>query len=129
MQLLGVDPFAEAPFRSYVTNGQEVPVDQLTAFLTQPGAVLLSSDVADRYGLAAGAPLSLTVGGYERTAFVAGVLQPADSLSRRALDGMILADIATAQELTGRLGQLDRIDLIVPEGDDGVLARLEALLP
>ena len=129
VQLLGVDPFAEAPFRSYVTNGQEVPVDQLTAFLTQPGAVLLSSDVADRYGLAAGAPLSLTVGGYERTAFVAGVLQPADSLSRRALDGMILADIATAQELTGRLGQLDRIDLIVPEGDDGVLARLEALLP
>ncbi len=46
---------------------------------------------------------------------MAGLLDPADSLSRRALDGVMLADIATAQELTGRLGRLDRIDLILPE--------------
>ncbi len=129
VQLLGVDPLAEAPFRSYVSDGRNVPIAQLTAFLTQPGALLLSSDVADRYGLATGAPLTLTVGGYERSAFVAGLLQPADNLSRRALDGMILADISTAQELTGRLGQLDRIDLIVPEGNDAALVRLQALLP
>ena len=129
LQLLGIDPFAEAPFRSYVTDGRNVPVAQLTAFLTQPGAVLLSSDMADRYGLAIGAPLSLTVGGYGRKAFVAGILQPSDSLSRRALDGMLLADISTAQELTGRIGLLDRIDLLAPDGDDALLARLQALLP
>ena len=53
---------------------------------------------------------------------------PADSLSRRALDGLVLADIATAQELTGRTGRLDRIDLILPE-DEGAAARSRALLP
>ena len=57
LQLLGVDPFAEAPFRSYVANdvnqpggGRGAPAGQLTAFLTQPGAILLSRDVAGRYG-------------------------------------------------------------------------------
>ena len=85
--------------------------------------------MAGRYGLQAGSPITLTVGGYQRPAFVAGLLDPADSLSRRALDGMLLADIATAQELTGRLGELDRIDVILPEDDPAALQRLEALLP
>ena len=136
LQLLGVDPFAEAPFRSYVANdvnqpggGRGAPAGQLTAFLTQPGALLLSTDVAGRYGLQAGSPITLTVGGYQRPAVVSGLLDPADSLSRRALDGMLLADIATAQELTGRLGKLDRIDVILPEDDPAALQRLEALLP
>ena len=43
--------------------------------------------------------------------------------------GLLLADIATAQEITGRLGRLDRIDLILPEGDDAARQRLEAMLP
>ncbi len=69
------------------------------------------------------------MGGYPRQAFLAGLLTPADELSRRTLDGLILADIATAQELTGRLGRLDRIDLILP-GDEGAVAdELRALLP
>lgn len=129
LQLLGIDPFAEAPFRSYVAGAQGVPVEQLTAFLTRPGAVLLSSDVASRYGLRLGSTLTLSVGGYERSATVAGLLQPADSLSRRALDGLVLADISTAQELTGRLGKLDRIDVLAPEGDGPAVQRLQALLP
>jgi putative ABC transport system permease protein len=39
------------------------------------------------------------------------------NFSQRTLSRLVLADIATAQELTGRLGRLDldRIDLIVPE--------------
>ncbi len=32
-------------------------------------------------------------------------------------DGMILADISTAQEIAGRIGRLDHIDLILPRGD------------
>lgn len=129
LQLLGVDPFAEAPFRSYVTNDGAVPIDQLTAFLTQPGALLISADMAQRYGVQAGDAIALEVGGFQRPALVAGLLQPEDSLSRRALDGVILADISTAQELSGRLGRLDRIDLILPEGDPAALPRLEARLP
>jgi putative ABC transport system permease protein len=129
LQLLGVDPFAEAPFRSYVAGQGSVPIDQLVPFLTRPGAILLSVDVAGRYGVQPGETITLEVGGYQRPALVAGLLQPEDSLSRRALDGLVLADISTAQELSGRLGRLDRIDLILPEGDPDALQRLEALLP
>jgi putative ABC transport system permease protein len=129
LQLLGIDPFAEGPFRSYLSAEGEVPVGALTLFFTKPGAVLLSADMAVRYGLEPGGTIILEGAGEEREALIAGVLQPADSLSRRALEGIILADVATAQEFTGRLGQLDRIDLILPEGDEGLLARIEAALP
>jgi putative ABC transport system permease protein len=128
-QLLGVDPFAEPPFRSYLSGAVGAPGTGLVTFLTQPGAVLLSSDVAERYGLALGARITLDVAGYERDAFIAGLLQPADDFSRRALDGIILADIATAQELTSRIGKLDRIDLILPAGDAVLASRISALLP
>jgi putative ABC transport system permease protein len=129
LQLLGVDPFAEAPFRDYLQGQGDAPAAGLTDFFTQAGAILISTDVADRYGLEPGAHITLEVAGYEHSAFIAGLLQPADDLSRRALDGIILADIATAQELTGRLGKLDRIDLILPEGDSAVANRISALLP
>ena len=48
---------------------------------------------------------------------MAGLLHPGDALSRRVLDGLILADLATAQEITGRIGRLDAIDLIAARGD------------
>jgi putative ABC transport system permease protein len=128
-QLLGVDPFAEAPFRTYLWSAHDAPVRELTTLLTRPGAVLLAVDTAAYYGLAPGDRLNLEVGGYPRDAFVAGLLTPADDLSRRALDGLLLADIATAQELTGRLGRLDYVDLILPGGGGAAVDSIRALLP
>jgi putative ABC transport system permease protein len=140
MQLLGVDPFAEAPFRSYLADqaaaygGSPAGVAgtgtvDLLAFLTQPGAVLLAQSAADRYGLAVGSAITLEVDGRLAGVTIAGLVQPADALSQRALDGLLLADIATAQEITGRLGRLDHIDAILPEGDTALAARIRALLP
>lgn len=129
LRLLGVDPFAEAPFRNYLAGEEGVPLDQLTAFLTEPGAILISTDLGAQYGVEAGDRITLDVGGRPREAVIAGLLLPSDDLSRRALQGLILADISTAQELTGRLGVLDRIDLILPEGDDAAIQRIAALLP
>ncbi|MEW5871703.1 MAG: ABC transporter permease [Chloroflexota bacterium] len=139
LQLMGVDPFADAPFRNYLGGTGPVAarpaVGDLLAFLTQPGAILLSNDLAQRYGLSLGQQIDLEVAGRVQRVTLVGLLQPADNLSRRALDSLVLADIATAQELTGRLGRLDRIDLILPEsGVPGtvpaeLLERLRALLP
>jgi putative ABC transport system permease protein len=128
-QLLGIDPFAEAPFRNYLWGSGEAPVDGLTELLTRPGAILLTEDTAAYYGLSVGDRLDLQVAGYEQNALLAGLLAPADDLSRRTLNGLILADVATAQEMTGRLGRLDRIDLILPEGEDAAAGQLRALLP
>ncbi|MEJ2710152.1 MAG: ABC transporter permease [Anaerolineales bacterium] len=148
-QLLGVDPFAEPPFRSYLggTGGgaeaaRPAPaIGDLTRLLTEPGAVLVSTDVAERYGLSscgADSPegdcqITLEIDGTPQAAFVSGLLEPSDNLSRRALDNLILADIATAQELTGRIGKLDRIDVILPEKGSIAFsqqsAQIDALLP
>jgi len=47
------------------------------------------------------------------------------------LRDLLVADIAEAQDRLGRVGRLDRVDLIVPPGSagDAVLSELEALLP
>ncbi|MGD2145480.1 MAG: ABC transporter permease [Anaerolineae bacterium] len=128
LQLLGVDPFAEQPFRDYLWPGERTSLPELTALLTEPGAILLSAETAERYSLQPGSSLELDVAGRERTVSVVGVLQASDSLSRRALEGMLLTDIATAQELTDRVGRLDRIDLIL-EDLEAQPALIEPLLP
>ncbi len=125
LQLLGIDPFSDPPFRSYLggssqaqlqnlANAANPSIIDLTNFLTRPGTILISEGLAERYSLQPGDTITLTLAGQAKTVTIGGLLQPADSLSQRALDGMILADISTAQELTGRLGKLDRIDLILP---------------
>ncbi len=128
VRLLGVDPFAEAPFRSYLSTGQTASVAQLTAFLTEPGAVLVSADVAERYQLEPGDTLRLEIAGRQRSVLLAGLLEPNDDLSRRAMEGLMLADVSTAQELTGRVGRLDRIDLILPEPGEAKAAEIDRLL-
>ena len=151
LQLLGVDPFAEAPFRAYLipakATGGGLPGDEATAnlgalipFLTRPGALLISEGLAQEYGVAVGERLVLDIGGRQSSGVIVGLLSPADALSRRALDGLILADIATAQEITGRLGKLDHVDLILPAATadcapdsrsqrPGCLADIQARLP
>lgn len=131
LQLLGVDPFAEAPFRNFLGGGSAG--GGLSAFFTVPGGVLISQPLAKRYGLEtcpstnSNCRLELQINGFTRGAIIVGLLEPADDLSRRALDGLILADISTAQELTGMTGRLSSIDLILPEGTD--TAALESRLP
>jgi putative ABC transport system permease protein len=127
IQLLGVDPLAEAPFRNYLSGssaavpsaeqagGERPSINTLVDFLTVPGAIVLSEDLAERYDLALGQDLALEINGQVRPATITGLLQPADSLSRRALESILLADISTAQELSQRVGRLDRIDLIIPD--------------
>ena len=133
MRLLGVDPFAEPPFRNYL--GGETRIDTgggfLSSLLVRPDTVLISAETAARFGLQPGNPLDIQIGVAARTLTIAGLLQPTDDLSRRALDGLLIADIATAQEVLGKVGRLDRVDLIVPDGPAGeaVLASIRPLLP
>ncbi|HVN56255.1 MAG TPA: FtsX-like permease family protein [Anaerolineaceae bacterium] len=129
LQLLGVDPLAEAPFRGFFGASPAPSSSLLVDFLTRPGAALISAENARRYHLNLGSSLTFNMGGKIREGFVAGLLEPQDDLSRRTLDGLILVDIATAQELTGRIGRLDRIDLILPTNDPGRVARIRARLP
>ncbi len=129
LQIFGVDPFSESPFRNYFSPNGEVSVVELTDFLTQPGSVLLSTDLADRYSLELDSDFQIEYSGHTKKATISGFLQPADSLSQRALSGMLLMDISSAQELTGNIGKLDRVDLIIGVDDEQVLQNLQKFLP
>ncbi len=136
LRILGVDPFSEPPFRPYLKadggdrNARGAPVN-LGTLMTRPGAGVLAAATARELGVKTGGSFRLRVGGVERTVELAGVLEPQDEGSRRALADLLVMDIAAAQEILGRNGKIDRIDLIVPEGNSGekLLARAAAVLP
>ncbi len=124
--LLGIDPFAEAPFRSYLGAQSQPQPEIITSLLTVPGSILLSSSTAQRYGLQPCSPsapderchLTLSIEGEMHSVYLTGLLEPADDLARRAMDTLILTDIATAQNLSSTGGELTQIDLILPDGFD-----------
>ena len=129
LKILGVDPFAESPFRNYSPNiGGRFDVGRL---LTEPRNVLLNAATAQRLGLQVGASFSLELAGEAQTVILLGLLQANDQLAVKALDDLVVMDIAAAQELLGKVGRLSRIDLIMPEGPPGerLLAELENMLP
>ena len=128
LQLLGIDPFSDGPFRDFLGNGQPVPLSQLVDFFTRPGAVLLSQGLALRYHLKIGDSIAVQLAGHNQSAIIVGLLDPADALSQQTLDGLVLADISTAQELTGTQGYLSRIDVILPAGNRSILSDLQKRL-
>jgi putative ABC transport system permease protein len=129
LQLLGIDPFSEGSFRNYFNAEGEIPVASLTAFLIQPGGVLLSEELAERYNLDLGSEFQIDFAGQMKSAHVTGLLKAADNISQQALSGMLLADISTAQELTGMIGKLDRVDLILDEVGEGEITEIRDFLP
>ena len=157
LQILGIDPLAEAAFRPYVApeggpGGGGLDVGTL---LTIPGAALLADETAEALGVGPGDTLALRVDGRPARAVVAGLLTPDDDRSRSALQNLLVVDVSTAQEWAGRergvgsgelgelgeeggggpgaleLGALSRIDLIVPEGAAGerLLSEISGRLP
>jgi putative ABC transport system permease protein len=134
LQLLGVDPFAEASFRDYwkalrADANSGIDVGDLVAM---PGAVAVSEATRERLGLKPGSTFTIRIGRVERNVQLLGVIKPAGTkMGDSALDDLLFTDIATAQELLAMQGRLSHIDLIIPEGvdEEAYVKRLKALLP
>jgi putative ABC transport system permease protein len=120
LRLLGIDPVAEAPFRSYLSGA--TTSGDLTRFYTEPGAVLVGTGLAERYGLRIDDPLRVQIDDRIETLTIVGLLTPQDENDRRALDGLLLMDVGAAQEALGHVGRLTRIDLILTDAEAGQLA-------
>ncbi|PSQ80137.1 MAG: ABC transporter permease, partial [Bacteroidetes bacterium QS_8_68_15] len=138
-QLLGVDPFAEGPFRPYVGGRRAAGDDSSGAagvdrggFMTKKGAALLSALTARELGKQPGDTLRIAVDGQERALRIVSLIRPQNERTRRATRNLLVTDIATAQEVLGKPGQLTRIDLILPESEAGetqAKQRLQTALP
>ena len=128
-QLLGVDPFAEGPFRPYV--GSPGSLD-LSTFVAQPRTALMAASTARELDLVPGDSLRISIEGVAHRLQLIGLMEPDNERSRQAISNLVVVDIATAQHLLQMQGALSRVDLIVPgEADDGgsTLERLRAALP
>ncbi|MEL6277195.1 MAG: FtsX-like permease family protein, partial [Bacteroidota bacterium] len=121
MRLIGIDYFAEPPFRNYLSNAW----DGVT-LLAQPNAMTLSRPLAERKGIKLGDEVTLSYSGKKMVLQVAGLLEEQDGLNTYALSNVVIVDIATAQEVLGMVGQLSYIDLLAEEGD---LPKIQKVLP
>ena len=128
--MLGVDAFAEAPFRPYLSSAGASPDNDFSAFLTQPATGLIAAATARQLGLAIGDRLRIRVGTRHQFITLVGLLDPNES-GASAVENLLITDIATAQEILGLDGQLSRVDVRVPEGEAGqkLLATIRQLLP
>ncbi|MBK1618306.1 hypothetical protein CKO42_07595 [Lamprobacter modestohalophilus] len=81
----------------------------------------LSRDDAARLGLKPGDTFKLDLGAASMPMTVAAILPEQANLS-----GLAITDIATAQEVLGRLGEIERIDLILTDAE---AERVAAALP
>jgi putative ABC transport system permease protein len=128
VEVLGIDPLADGTAREYsfaeertgkknFLEGKErterMRSDLLSLF--EANSILITSSFADRHALRAGSRLPLVTNGVERTFRVAAVLQPAGA-ARAASGSILFMDLAAAQEAFGKVGRLDRIDVVLPPG-------------
>ncbi len=133
MRLLGVDSFAETPFRNYLRDNDTSLTDGngFAAFMVQPNTVLLSATLADQYNLNVGDFIHIQAGTHRHSLQLVSVLTSDDTDEQRGLDGLLISDIGTAQEVLNKIGSLDRIDLIIPEGvtEGAFLKHIATILP
>jgi putative ABC transport system permease protein len=133
LRILGVDVFAEGPFRSYLGTGSEAfQNNDLSEFFTAADAMLIGDATAQRYNKQVGDTVTLRVGDRRQIMRIVGILKPADENSRSALDSLGIVDISAAQQLFDMNGKLSHIDLIADERTEGgraLLQRIETVLP
>lgn len=125
LQVLGVDPLAEGPFREHLGGGS-LRDEAFAPFLTDPDAVLVGAAFAERHGLRPGSALRVQAGDRRVSLRVLGLVHAAGVAGRAALDGFLLMDVAGAQRLLRMTGTLSHVDLIL---EDGAVDRVARLLP
>lgn len=126
-RILGVDPIAEAPFRSFASQKAGI---NLSDFISGETTGLVSHDVASELGLAVEDTLMVSVSGHTFPLRLIGLINPDNDQTRRALENLLVVDIGTAQKLLNMPGKLSRIDLILPENtNERAIKNITTLLP
>ncbi|OFV82529.1 MAG: hypothetical protein A2Y78_06785 [Acidobacteria bacterium RBG_13_68_16] len=129
VRVLGVDLLVDAQVRTLELSAKDgTPLVVAHRMLTGRG-VLVPASLASRLALRAGDELAVSVRARRETLTVAGVFTPTRFAS--AWDRVLVVDVALAQELFGRQGRIDRIEIVPRSGVDeaGLAAWARRLLP
>ncbi len=123
VQLLGVDWGGDSLVRDVRLVA---PEGAGRALLGSPGSVLVPAPLAARRGFRVGSDIALTAGGVPRTVRVGGILE-LSGVARASGGDLLLTDIFTAQDLLGRRGTVDRVDVVLDPGVPREAVRAEIL--
>jgi putative ABC transport system permease protein len=126
--LIGLDPILDRRMRDGALPQPAEDGPQWVQLLSEPFTLVLGGPLADEEAWAPGRTITL---GHRQGSVSFTLL---DTLLPQGIgmteNGRVaLTDIATFQEFTGTLGEVDRIDLLLYASTEDVLAELEALLP
>ncbi len=114
LRILGIDPLVDAQFRDHFGSAG-IGFAELARFYTDPQAVFVSPDMANRYEWELGSTIEVQVEARLASVRLAGLIEPRAGEGRAALDNVLVMDVAAAQELLGQVGSLTRIDLRLTE--------------
>lgn len=112
VRVLGLDLLVDRAARDLDLGWRDAQVT-VERLLTGRG-VLVPERLARRLGVAAGDPLTLSVRAVPTDVEVAATFAPPRLAT--AFDQLVVTDVATAQELFGRQGTLDLVQLVPREG-------------
>jgi len=131
--LLGLDPFAESAYGRTADGAAFVPsaedadpafgVAPLVELLLAGDALAIAARTRARLELPLDTPLDVEAGGRTRALRLVGTFTTANPA---ASEGLLVADIALAQDLLATGGAISRIDLIL---DDADIPRVSGALP
>ena len=113
-QVLGVDWGGDGAVRD-VRLVDPAGTAARAALLAETGSVFVSVPFAERHHLAPGAELSLVAGGVRHRARIGGILE-LSGLARASGGDILVTDIFTAQDLLGKKGLVDRVDIVLAPG-------------
>jgi putative ABC transport system permease protein len=127
LQILGIDVFTNAPFRTFEPRNIDATDFDIQRWLGAPGSIALSEEFFRRHKLKAGDKIRARVGVADRELQLGFILRSEDTLDWH----FAAIDIGWAQELFGRRGELSRIQLKLtkPQDRDATISALRKVLP
>ncbi|MGD8396821.1 MAG: FtsX-like permease family protein [Candidatus Eiseniibacteriota bacterium] len=128
VDLIGVDAFSNKRFRAYQVADTSFAAQRVfLEWIADPQGVLVPEVFAAARRLAVGDTLRILAATRVVGLRIHGLLRWQGEVGRTE-QNLLIMDLAAVQELTGKLGRLDRIDLIVTDADR-VARELAAELP
>lgn len=127
LEILGIDVFTNAPFRTFDLANFEASGLDIERWLGGPGSIAVSQEFLRLHNLKPGDKIRARVNVVDHELEVGFVLR-----SEETLDPHFAAmDIGWVQELFGRRGELSAIQLrlIDPRGRENAIAELRKILP
>lgn len=120
--VLGIDPLLDFPFRSYL-GSDEAQLTQLITIISKPDTGIIAKGLSEEFGISIGDEINYIFEGKSAKLQIVGLISSEDPLASESLKGVVIVDIATAQEAFEKTGVVDRIELIVNNQNDEELIK------